>query len=286
MRTKRDLKLTLASAGLGVLVWACLVAMACSCLGADMVKGYTFLPTDRVTSTKLNNLVDAGYISTAFYTLKTPFTAPIQADTALIYSSAASDFRKVTLDYLLYSNTNIIALQTEDTTPATNDMFLSLDVSAPGLKKVSLNSFYTNDNLIATRTNWATADPTNTYFLAVNAGNWAKQNPTNIVWSAAPRFVSSATALSLGNFISATHGLAGKPQYVRAVLVCVATEKGYAVGDEADIESATMTASANATTVYLSTSTVTPSILDRNSNTKSAITAVKWNAKIYAQFWF
>lgn len=181
MKTNRNFKLSLIGWMVAVLAWALLCTRA---HGSDLVKGYTFLPTDRVTSTKLNNLVDAGYISTDFYTLRTPYTAPIQTDTLVVYSATASAFRKITLDYLLFSNTNLIALQTEDATPATNDFVLTLDISAGLLKKANLNELvFTNSALINDRTNYPTPDPLATYFLGYFGGAYGKLNLSNIFYN-------------------------------------------------------------------------------------------------------
>lgn len=326
----------------GVLAW---LGLTVACQGSDLVKGYTFLPTDRVTSTKLNNLVDAGYISTDFYTLRTPYTAPIQADTMVVYSSAAAAFRKITLDYLLFSNTNLIALQTEDATPATNDMVLTLDISAGTLKKANLNELvFTNSALINDRTNYTTPTHLSTYFLGYFGGAYGKLNISNIFYNygnqasftnlaakspvvaadsvmawdsvgltnkqvlmstlrnyatngqpqVAGKYVSSELAfVGTGIIGNGVHSLAGTPQSVRAVIICKTAELNYSIGDEVDVTTlqysgggAAFDVGVNASTIWVTTRDITPTILNKTSGstTRVAITSANWKVKIYAEY--
>lgn len=114
-------------------------------LAADINKGYSFTPTDRVTNTKLNNLVDAATINTTFFTDKSSGT-PAAADTFLLARSG--NFYRATFASMVRDYTGLITEQSEDTTPATGDFVLTYDISATSYKKVQLMSLWTNDFLI------------------------------------------------------------------------------------------------------------------------------------------
>lgn len=109
------------------------------CRGSDISKGYAFTPTDRVTSTKLNNEVDLATINTTFVTDKAS-AQPVDADSILFYQASSGLFRKSTLALGVTANTNLIMGRTEDTSPATNDFVLTYDMSAGVLKRVALGN--------------------------------------------------------------------------------------------------------------------------------------------------
>lgn len=152
--------------------------------GQDLNKGYTFtLNEHNITHTKLNNLVDQAQINTSFYTGKSATTAPASGDFLLLYSAAASGYRKCSLNYLLFANTNLIASQTEKPLPMGGDYLLIQDVAANLLKKSTLDELvFTNDNLINARTNWTTPNQATTFVLAYDSGAYSKLSISNLFW--------------------------------------------------------------------------------------------------------
>lgn len=148
---------------------------------ADINKGYSFTPTDRVTNTKLNNLVDQATINPSFLSDKTA-AQPLSSDSFLFYQASSGLFRKATLDALNLSNTNLIIGQIEDDMPATNDFLLTFDTSAGSYKKVPFNAIWTNADFVFSRTNWSTPNIFSTYFLAYDGGAWAKVTRSNLFY--------------------------------------------------------------------------------------------------------
>lgn len=156
-----------------VLVWSFTAA------AADINKGYAFTPTDRVTNTKLNNLVDAATINTTFITDKTSAT-PTSGDVFLMVRGGT--FYKVSFTDMVLNYSTLITGQTEDTQPATGDWLLTYDISASALKKVQLMSVWTNDFLINGRpvlTN-AAADTTLVLGYDTTTGTYGKTTLSNL----------------------------------------------------------------------------------------------------------
>ena len=169
---------------LAVILTAMSMCLAAS--GADMAKGYTFIPNDTVTHTKLNNLVDAGTISTGFYTSKEATTTGDDADVLLLYRGSAGGFRQITLANLFLQATNQVTDKAELLDPQAADEWVILDDTDNVLKRVSLgNAVYYSTNLIAARTNWTAPNPTTTFLLAYDGSDtnytWSKLSPSNIV---------------------------------------------------------------------------------------------------------
>ena len=161
-------------------------ALCFSASGSDMAKGYTFIPNDTVTHTKLNNLVDAGTISTGFYTSKEATTTGDDADVLLLYRGSAGGYRQITLQHLLLQATNQVTDKTELFDPQSADEWVILDRTDNVLKRVSLgNAVYYSTNLISARTNWTAPNPTTTFLLAYDGSDtnytWSKLSPSNIV---------------------------------------------------------------------------------------------------------
>jgi hypothetical protein len=137
-------------------------------MAVDINKGYAFTPTDRVTNTKLNNLVDLATIDPSFITGKASQT-PVSGDKFIFVNG--STFYYCTLSTMMLANTLLITAQTEDTTPATGDYLLTYDISAGAYKKTQLMSaIFTNAFLINGRTNWATPPRITTELLAFDTG--------------------------------------------------------------------------------------------------------------------
>lgn len=161
-------------------------ALCFSASGSDMAKGYTFIQNDTVTHTKLNNLVDAGTISTGFYTSKEATTAGDDADVLLLYRGSAGGYRQITLENLFLQATNQVTDKTELFDPQSADEWVILDRTDNVLKRVSLGtSVYYSTNMIAARTNWTTPSSTETFMLAYDGSDtnhtWSKLSPSNIV---------------------------------------------------------------------------------------------------------
>lgn len=167
-----------------LLAWVIITLLAWAALGGDLTKGYTFTPTDRVTSTKLNGIVDDAVINATFITGKSVGT-PDASDSMVFYSAGSSGLRKATLNSLFLQNSVLITGQTEDTSPVTGDYVLTYDASAAALRKATLlNLVFTNAALINGRTNWPTPARDTTYLLAYDTGTgeWSKLSRSNLFW--------------------------------------------------------------------------------------------------------
>lgn len=123
-----------------------LVLAAGSNQASDINKGYAFTATDRVTNTKLNNLVDAATINTQFFTDKSSST-PAASD--IFIFARSGNFYRTTYASLIRDYSGLITDQGDDLTPAINDFVLTYDSSAEALAKASLGALvFTNDFLI------------------------------------------------------------------------------------------------------------------------------------------
>lgn len=239
-----------------------LLLVAMQAFGADINKGYSWLPNDRVTATKLNNEIDLATINTTFFTDKSS-AQPISTDTILFYQGSSGLYRKASYSVFNLGNTNLITDQTEDTSPATNDLHLTYDVSAGTFKNATLaneaiaikptvwGNWWSNAVFAVTTNN--PTDPTNYYFTQRTApagtdslliwdsvANTNKWVSLNTFWtnSGVKKIVSSQFPWpGAGAQTNVTHGLGGVPDHVRWVIVCTNTDasSGYAAGDEADI---------------------------------------------------
>lgn len=85
------------------------------------------------------------------------------------------------------------------------------------------------------------------------------------------------------------HGLGAMPAMVRAVLVCLSAELGYAVNEEVDAWNANTVAgatllglSADATNVTVTVSAVATYLMTKGSSAYAAIDRAKWKLKVYA----
>lgn len=149
--------------------------------GADINRGYAFTATDRVTSTKLNNLVDLATINATFFSDKAS-SAPVSSDNFMFWRSGVlyrTPFSSMTLNHPA-----LITGQVEDTTPALDDYLLTYDTSAAGLKKSQLvSTIFTNAALIASRTLNSAPSVTTDWVLVWNSGTGAftRVNRTNYV---------------------------------------------------------------------------------------------------------
>ena len=131
------------AAALAICIFAFLFLQFCN--AADITKGYAFSPGEQnVTHTKLNNLVDAAVINTAFFTDKSADTTPADADLVLIYSAADVGFRKITLGALIFGNAGLITDQTEKAAPVAADYLLIYDVAGTALKKATIGNMISN----------------------------------------------------------------------------------------------------------------------------------------------
>lgn len=117
-------------------------------LAADINAGYSFSSADTVTSTKLNNLVGAATINSAFITGKSAVTAPVGTDILLLYSISGAGLRKVTLDNLIYEQPTFITSQGNKAVPEGGDYLLIYDATALTLSKTSVSNLLANTNAI------------------------------------------------------------------------------------------------------------------------------------------
>lgn len=193
-----------------------LLAFLCLCYsarGTDITTGYSFSSGEpNVTHTKLNNQVNLAVINPGFYTDKPAVTAASPNDLALIYSSALTGYRKITLNNLFFSNPFIITNLTADATPASDDYLLTYDVSVAAMRKVTLrNLVFENADLIANRTNWPTPLVTSTFLLAYDSstGEYSKLTRSNLFYQfgnfATFTNLASATPLAADKFLMWDH---------------------------------------------------------------------------------
>lgn len=159
------------------------LGLTLSTRAGDISKGYSFTATDRVTSTKLNNLVDAATINTTFFTGKASGT-PAGADIFMFARSGT--FYYVPFSGIVGSPL-LVTSQIENTTPDTADYVMSYDYGGGTLQKSTMNSLvFTNAALIANRTNWPTPNVLTTYLLAFDSGTgeYSKLNRSNLFYNA------------------------------------------------------------------------------------------------------
>jgi hypothetical protein len=110
-----------------------------------------------------------------------------------------------------------------------------------------------------------------------NGAAW--QPVANQAWD----FTSAATAVSAGNSVTTlAHGLGTIPTKIHTVLRCAITQEGYAVGDEASVDTASMpglprlTVAADATNIYISLNNGPPGLTRRDGTDVFTITAANW----------
>lgn len=105
------------------------------------------------------------------------------------------------------------------------------------------------------------------------------------------KFTSPAGPLADGSVVTAAHGLATIPSWVRCVLVCTTADCGFSPGDEVDMSSATGTDSTNPVCSYGANSSEVfatirkASIMQLAGNstgTATGMTAANWSVKMYA----
>lgn len=157
--------------------------ITCELTAQDINPGYVFTPTDRVTATKLNNLVNLGTINPTFISGKAAST-PQAADNFLFYRAGV--LYRTPFSSMGINNTNLITDQIEDTTPAVGDYLLTFDVSAGTYKKTQLNSLVmTNNALINSRTVLALPTDETFYILGQESttGDFFKINRTNYFYN-------------------------------------------------------------------------------------------------------
>ena len=111
-------------------------------------------------------------------------------------------------------------------------------------------------------------------------------------------FTSSAVSLNsiaaATSLINEAHGLGAAPRQCRGVLVCTATDVGYAVGDEVDLASVLYFGSQPAFSVWSNSTNVGMSIqgsagptaiylIGKLGTGSTNIDKSKWSVKVYAQ---
>ena len=144
----------------------------------------------------------------------------------------------------------------------------------------------------------ATADAANTAATsATTAANAASASVTALA-ATVKSFTSSATSLNsiaaAASLINEAHGLGAAPRQCRGVLVCTATDVGYAVGDEVDLASVQYFGSQPAFSVWSNSTNVGMSIqgsagptaiylIGKLGTGSNYIDKSKWSVKVYAQ---
>lgn len=162
---------------------AVLLLLAGPAWAGDLQRTTTFTDGQRIYASQLHGLIDNTSINTTFITRQSSVGTLASGDYFLVWSAAASGFRKISGSGLVYGNTALITSQTEETAPATNDMVLLYDTSALGFKKASVaNLSLFNTNLIAVQPE-ITNLLSSAYLLALNDGTNNKVTASNLFWS-------------------------------------------------------------------------------------------------------
>ena len=89
------------------LVWLA-VAIALASRAADLTPGHTFTSNERVTADTLNGLVSGATINSGFYLSRSSVTLPSASDVLLLYVPG-SGYRQITVNALLYQNTDLVS---------------------------------------------------------------------------------------------------------------------------------------------------------------------------------
>lgn len=201
-------------------------------------------------------------------------TAISNADTIPIFDSVARTNRQMTLAGLLTNAPPVTAISLTNPPISGADTFLLWSTATNTDNPAGTNSH-------VAKVSYSTVS--NTLQQA-----WAAQLQTN--------FVSGLLAVpNANNSIVTTntaHGLPGKPQLVRWVLVCQTAELGYVSNDEVDVASLydaggtkpAFTWGADATNVWLIEGNK-PAVYKKDASGASAMTLADWDAKCYAE-WF
>lgn len=154
------------------------------------------------------------------------------------------------------------------------------------LPSVAVNGVTNGDfiPIVSTGTNANNPFGTNNTFSKVSVTNLFR----SYVATNSPVFNSSAVTTN-------THGLAGKPQVVRVVMLCTNANNGYLIGDEVDVNDFhangiynPVTVSADATKIYLAYGQAGNAWILHGSKADgtygATITKSDWNLKIYAYY--
>jgi len=192
---------------------------------------------------------------TSHFTNLAAHTAPTNADSLVVWSSASGTNRQLPL-VNLYSNA------TYQTTIGSGDVI-------PGIVGGVLSTI-----------------PVATF------SNYVRGVVSNYNISSSVKFTSGLSNIVDGAVIDVAHGLGGQPDLVRALLICTNADGGYAVGDALEPLSVNGAGDAppfawgaNATNVFLycsSTSSWTVAEKATPSGAAVALTAVNWVARIVA----
>ena len=144
----------------------------------------------------------------------------------------------------------------------------------------------------------ATADAANT--AATSATTVANAASASVTALAATVKFFTSSAVSLNSIAAATslineaHGLGAAPRQCRGVLVCTATDVGYAIGDEVDLASVIYSGSQPPFSVWSNSTNVGMSIqgsagpgaiylIGKLGTGSTNIDKSKWSVKVYAQ---
>lgn len=189
---------------------------------------------------KKATLQSAVFESNELIANRTAKTTPDIDDEVLVRESGGA-FKRVTRENLLayqWENTILLSgLTTALTAPVGDDYLPIWDASAAANRKLTLDNLVTGLTLEATP---VLADEVMFYDVSATAPKLRKTTLDNIKTAILPGIYSKAAIadFAVPDYNTATakaHGLAGRPQMVRATLVCTTAVNGYSIGDEIDL---------------------------------------------------
>ena len=266
---------------------AFLVAMlALSAGAADLTQGYIFTDQEHVTASKMNAIAGSATINAGFITAKSAATPAADGSDQFVVSQGGT-LKRMTMTVLL-ANTNLINNPSEATTVLTNDYVLVLENGT--LVKAQIGTLLSK---IAGFVTSSTTPNTNNYIFTANNGATAQY--ASVPGIGGYSFTAGPSNLAAkGTFtVNIAHGFAGKPQDVRAVLVCTTAENGYSIGDEVDVANVSLQGGdgnsafilvANATTLYLH-GLGAYAMANRGTFVYGNANTNNWQAKVYARYW-
>lgn len=160
----------------------------------DLTTGYTFASGERVTHTKLNQLVNNAVLNAAFLTGKSPASAVTPAsDAVLIYSYADGGLRKTTLAEAVFNHSALLNDRSVIVSPAKEDSILLRDADGgtPGYGKATLQSaVFESPELIKNRAEHD--EPAGTYEVLVKLADdtFARVKRSNFLGYQWPSYLS------------------------------------------------------------------------------------------------
>ena len=274
-----------------------LIPSALAELTAIVSPGYTFGSSERVNSTKLNQL---GLPTISIVGTLDGTNAGISAGSINANMFANSVVDNASLDY---TNSSPQALRIKSAGVKVRE--LSSDVAGSGLAGGSGSALsvnvddagiaITNDvltlktnlnpNYLGVASNSVVIGSSTNRGVAVDLAVLARMLATN-------SFTSAEYSLASGSVADTAHGLSGTPSVVRWVLLCKSAEWGYSVGDEIGPDALVIsgdwpvfTYGANSTNVFMVAASSSIFIYSKTNPAAGyqSLTAGNWRAKCYAR---